>query len=390
MGKGSRNRQLHQQEKIDHPEKYKKKNQIPKWLSPLIGIVLAVAIVVGLVAGIVSSNGIIQRNRIILESESGKFDVNQNMATFIAWQSLYYNASMYWTYCSYGLIEDTYGITDSYTVDQYALTVAQSSLDTQLRDSIDDVLESIKVYVAVCDAAYKAGVELKDEDMTSVTEAIDELEALREEYGYASLKAFLKTAMGTGMKERDIRDALEMIALYNKYCTVKQVELEKAVTLADIEAFRDQNPEDYYKTDYLTFAADNEDFAKELAKLTNAEDFKLAILNNHFDNNYKAAYNKYTTQVKATEALTTIKGKTNSNGGDALSKALKKIGAEEKTYNKDDEENEDLEKWLFSTSRKQYETALVTSENVIYVVAFLSEAANETTVTASVATFNFV
>ena len=143
MGKGSRNRQLHQQEKIDHPEKYKKKRQAPKWLSPLIGIVLVVAIVVGAVAGIISSNGIIQRNRIILESQSGKFDVNQNMATFIAWQSLYYNASMYWTYCSYGLIEDTYGITKSYTVDQYALTVAQSSLDTELRNSIDNVLESI-------------------------------------------------------------------------------------------------------------------------------------------------------------------------------------------------------------------------------------------------------
>ena len=390
MGKGSRNRQLHQQEKIDHPEKYKKKRHAPKWLSPLIGIVLVVAIVVGAVAGIISSNGIIQRNRIILESQSGKFDVNQNMATFIAWQSLYYNASMYWTYCSYGLIEDTYNITKSYTVDQYALTVAQNSLDTELRSSIDDVLESIKLYVAVCDVAYAEKVELKDEDMTSVTEAIDELEKLREEYGYTSLKAFLKTSMGKGMKEKDIRDALEMIALYNKYCTVKQVAFEKAVTLADVEAFRDKHPEDYYKTDYLTFATENEEFAKVLAALTDPEVFKSAILNDHFDNNYKTAYNKYTTQVKATDALTSIKGKTNNNNGTALSEALAEIGAIEKTYNKNDEENEDLEKWLFATARKQYETAMVTSENVIYVVAFLSETANESSVKAAVAKFDFV
>ena len=390
MGKGSRNRQLHQQEKIDHPEKYKKKRQAPKWLSPLIGIVLVVAIVVGAVAGIISSNGIIQRNRIILESQSGKFDVNQNMATFIAWQSLYYNASMYWTYCSYGLIEDTYGITKSYTVDQYALTVAQSSLDTELRNSIDNVLESIKLYVAVCDAAYAAGVELKDEDMTSVTEAIAELEKMRGEYGYSSLRAFLKTTMGKGMKEKDIRDALEITALYNKYCTLKQVEFEKAVTLADVEAFRDKNPQDYYKTDYLTFATENEEFAKSLVALTDPETFKSAILSDHFDNNYKTAYNKYTTQVSATEALNSIKGKTNNNSGTALTEALEKIGAVEKTYNKDDEENEDLEKWLFATARKQYETAMVTSENVIYVVAFLSETANESSVKASVAKFDFV
>lgn len=392
MGKGSRNRQFHEQERIDHPEKYKAKKKYksaPKWVMPLIGIVLVVAIVFGVAASIVSSNGIIQRNRILIESESGKYDVNQNMATFIAWQSLYYNASMYWTYCNYGLYEDTYKITDNYTVDEYALAVAQSSLDTQLRDSIDDIVESLKVYVAVCDAAYAANVTLEESDKTTVTEAIAELEKLQEEYGYTSLNKFLQTAMRKGMKQSDIEDALEMIALYNKYCTVKEVEFEKAVTLADVESFRDLNPEDYYSIDYLTFAAENEAFAKQLAELTNPEDFKLAILNNHFDNNYKTVYNKYTVQVKATDALNAIKGKTNANGGDALTQALTGIGASEQTYNKDAVENEDLKNWLFNTSRTQYETAMVTSENAIYVVAFLSEAADETTVKAAVAEFTF-
>lgn len=391
MGKGSRNRQLHQQDRIENPQKYKTKKQAPKWLFPLISLVVAVAIVVGIVASVVTNAGIIPRNRIIIKSESGEFDVNQNMATFIAWQSLYYNASMYWTYCSYGMIEDTYGITKSYTVDQYALTVAQSSLDTALRDSIDDVLESIKVYVAVCDAAYKAGVKLEDGDKTSVTEAIDELKGLQEEYNYTSLKSFIKTFMGTGMKEKDIRNALELISLYNKYSTAKQVEFEKAVTLADLKGYREQNPEDFYKIDYLTFAAENEEFAQKLTQEAKTpEDFKNMILEHHFAENYKTVYNKYTTQVKAAEDLEKINGKTNANGGTALTEALTEIGAVTKDYTSTEEGlNEDLKKWLFDTARKQYNTALVVSEDRVYVVAFMSEAANDSIVQASVKEFVF-
>lgn len=391
MGKGSRNRQLHQMDRIENPQKYKKKKQGPKWLAPLISLVVVVAIVVGIVASAVINSGIITRNRVIIKSESGKFDVNQNMATFVAWQSLYYNASMYWTYCSYGMIEDTYGITKSYTVDQYALTVAQSSLDTALRDSIDDVVESLKVYVAVCDAAYKEGVALEDGDTTGVTEAIEELKGMQEEYGYTSLKSFIKTFMGTGMKEKDVRNALELISLYNKYSTIKQVEFEKAVTLTDLKTYRDQNPEDFYKTDYLTFAAENEDFAQKLTQeATTPEEFKNMILEYHFAENYKTAYNKYTTQVEAAKDLEKINGKTNENGGTALTDALTEINAITKDYTSNEEGlNEDLKKWLFDTARKQYNTALVVSEDRVYVVAFMSEEANDSIVQASVKEFVF-
>ena len=391
MGKGSRNRQLHQQDRIENPQKYKKKREAPKWLFPLVSLVLVAAIVIGVVASVIVNTGIVQRNRILIKSESGKFDVDQNMATFIAWQSLYYNASMYWTYCSYGMIEDTYGITKSYTVDQYALTVAQSSLDNTLRDAIDDVIESIKVYVAVCDAAYAAGVKLEESDKATVELAIDEMKSMQKEYAYSSLKSFIKTFMGTGMREKDIRRALELTALYNKYSTVKQVEFEKAVTLADLETYRGKNPESFYKNDYLTFAAENEEFAKKLvAEATTPEQFKNMILEHHFEENYKTVYNKYTTQVDAAKDLEKINGKTNANGGTALTDALTEIGAVTKDYTATEEGlNEDLKKWLFDTARKQYNTALVVSEDVVYVVAFMSEAASEDLVQASVKEFAF-
>ena len=157
MGKGSRNRQIHLQDRLDHPERYKEKKQAPKWLGKLVAWVLLAAVLIGVAAYIISANGIIQRGRIMIDSESGKFDVNQQVAAFIAWQNVYSNSAMYWTYCSYGLMEDTYSVTKNYkTADEYALTSAQYSLENQLRDSIDDVIDSLKIYVAVCDAAYAA------------------------------------------------------------------------------------------------------------------------------------------------------------------------------------------------------------------------------------------
>ena len=132
MGKGSRNRQLHQQDRMENPKKYKeakRRKPTPKWVTPLVCIVLLVAVVIGVGASVFSKYGIVKRSRIVLESQTGKFDVTQQIATFIAWQTLYSNAAMYWTYCDYGLIEDKDKIADNYTIDQYALSVAQISLD---------------------------------------------------------------------------------------------------------------------------------------------------------------------------------------------------------------------------------------------------------------------
>ncbi|MBO5293639.1 MAG: hypothetical protein J6B71_00090 [Clostridia bacterium] len=393
MGKGSRNRQIHLQDRLDHPEKYKEKKQAPKWLTPLISIVLLAAIVIGVFAYVISANGIIQRGRILIESQSGKFDVNQQMATFIAWQSVYSNSAMYWTYCSYGLMEDTYKVTTNYkTADEYALTTAQYSLQNQLRDCIDDVVESLKIYVAVCDAAYAADKNCYKTDAVKagVKETIAQFDELKTTYGYTSVNGFLKMAMGTGMKESDIEKALTMLEVYDAYCTEMQVSFETATTLEDLKTFRDANPKDYYKTDYLTFAADNKELADQLKACTTPEEFKALVLSDHFANNYKTTYNKYTTQVEVADVVANLKNKTDANGGTALTAALDEYAFEStREFLPDATPDEDLKKWLFDSKRKQYETGSVETEDGIYVVTFFSEAASETSVTARYKFYEF-
>jgi hypothetical protein len=161
MGKGSRNRQLHLQDKEENPKKYKKKvqRQMPKWVKTAICVLLLAGVLFGIGAGIFNKYGIIERNRIIVDSKTGEYDVTQQIASYVAWKNVYYEASMYWLYCKYGIYEDTYGITKSeaeggFSQDAYALAIAQTTLETTLRDVVDDTVATLVEWVAVCDKAY--------------------------------------------------------------------------------------------------------------------------------------------------------------------------------------------------------------------------------------------
>ena len=315
MGKGSRNRQNHYMDRQENPAKYQKKNnkKKPQWLGSAIALAIVVAILVGVGAYIVASNGIIKRGRVLIESETGKYDLNQQTITYLAWQSQYASAYYEYLYYQYGIMEDTYGITSTYSSgDEFAIVAAQTAVQQQLRDCVDSMIDQLLAYVAVCDEAHRNGVKLDDADMESVDSGIAQLKEMQAAYGFESLNQFLGTAMGQGMKKSDVEKALKIVALYNKYCTQIQGDFEKVVTLADVEGYRDANPEDFFKIDYLTFAADDQALADQLAACKTAEEFKSLVLTNHLDKNYKTAYNKYTTQETAKTELASISGKINS------------------------------------------------------------------------------
>lgn len=390
MGKGNRNRQRHLEDKLANPEKYsvKEKKKAPKWLTPAISIVLVAAILIGVVASIITGAGIIPRNRILVESQTGKFDLNQQMITFIIWQEVYYSA--YSEYYSYYYSGTTSNITSLFSsAGEYALTAAQYSVTSQLRDFADSYLDLFKVYVAICDEAHRAGVTLEAKEKKEIDDTIKQLKSMQTSYGYVSFDVFLKNMIAKGMKEKDVRAALEVIALYNKYAAMQQEAFEDAVTEADIDKYLKENPDGFYKIDYLTYAADDKEFADELKACTTAEQFKALVLEKHLEENYKTSFNKFVTTAKANEDLASLSTKI----GEALSKSLDTIGADGvKEFTKDDdfEGKTSLKTWLFNTSRKQYETTVVAVDDGIYLVAFYSTAANTSKVQARVKYYEFL
>ncbi|MBR2019545.1 MAG: hypothetical protein IKA05_04025 [Clostridia bacterium] len=395
MGKGNRNRQRHLQDKLENSVKQKPKKQLPKWLYHAIAWVLVAAVLVGVVASVITETGIVKRNRVLLKSETGNYDVNQQMATFIVWQEVYYTAySEYYSYYT-GSSSDTSNITSVFSnASDYALTAAQYSVDSQLRDCVDDVMEMLKIYVAVCDEADRNDIELEEKELKDIDATVTQLKSMQTSYGFVSFDTFLKTFMGKGMKEKDIRAALELVALYNKYASMKQDELKSGVTAEDIQKYLEENPDEFYKIDYLTYAADTEEFANILKECATAEDFKTKVLEHHLAENYKKIYNKYVTTVLAKDELASLSTKTDSESGTALSDALDALGADaEKEFSKNDSftGKEDLKTWLFDTkNREQYDSNVVPVDDGVYLVVFYSEKADSEKVSARVKFYEFV
>ncbi len=401
MGKGSRNRQYRLNEEAIAPKKKqqaKQKKPMPKWAKSAIALALAFAVLLGVVAFIINDTGIIKRNRVLLESVSGKYDVTQQMATFIAWQEIYSSAYTYWYYCNWGIYSDdnAKAVIENFEDNPggYALTVAKYAIEDSLRDSIDDIMENLKIYIAVCDEAVSKAENMTEADWAEVTEATAEsLTSLKSQASnYISFSAFLKDAMGNGMKEKDIKSALNLINLYNCYASKMQEDFEAATTLADIEKYRDENPDEFFKTDYLSYAADSEEFAKQLAACTTADEFKALVVSNYLDANYKTIYNKYTTQVTAKNELESLKdsnGKylTDTANGKALTEALDNLGVNAvETFKKNGSytDKTELKTWLFNSKRVNQDIDVVNTTNGVYLVVFLSEEAASSADDASV------
>ena len=400
MGKGRRNRERNLQDRLANPVaknlKNKKKSGMPSWLTSAIAILVVAVILLPLIISGIQESGFFQRRRILIKSQTGEFDINQQMATFIAWESLYESGLQYYQYMQYGLIEDTSGVTYYYTADQYAMNMAYAGIQNSLRDSVDGVVELLKQYVAVCDLAHKEGMTLTEEELAQVDEVVEWLNQMRAGTSFTSLDKFLGYTIGTGIKEKDIRDATKMVLLYNKYVQEKQIALDEKITLENMTNYREENPQSFYKIDYLTYAVKDKELSEQLKACKTPLDFTNLIIKIFFDDNYKTLYNQYTLQVEVSEILKDkLTGKTDAadGSGTALSDAWKELGVETTTeYSKsDDKLNADLVSWLFSTKRTQYESGSFTTDDGIYLATFYSknDQAGKDTVEARVKFYEF-
>ncbi len=367
MGKGNRNRNSNAPQR--NAQKQQKK--MPAWLMPTITIVLVVALIGYALVDSILTSGIFERNRVIVESQSGKYDITQQMATFIAWQNLY---TTY--YYSYDSLKESYAdLAKSYAnATEFALSMAASEVKSNLRDNLEDIKNDLVNYVAVCDAARKNNIQLDDDDKQSINDVITSLKTTQVSTNHSTLSSFLNAYIGTGMKERDVRKSLEIITLHNEYCTAMKIDYEHVITLADLDAYRLEHPENYYKFDHLNFATDNKELAEKLAACKNDTEFRNLILKNHFDVNYGEIF----ATLEATEDYKQIEGKQDTEESKALSDILDQLGFEaEKGYMKSEmsADQKKLSDWLFNSNRKQYQTTLISTEDAQYIVAFFSPAA---------------
>ena len=169
MGKGNRNRQNREErvEIVSATPAKKKKTRVRKPMPPVVKSIITYAVtvllLVGALVGILAGMGTFKRANIVVKSESGDYNLNQQMATYIVWSSAYYEYYYNWQYYMSTEEKATFNNAlnggEDLTASQYALYAASNLTQQSLKSAFNSFEASFRGYVAVCDVAEELGIQ---------------------------------------------------------------------------------------------------------------------------------------------------------------------------------------------------------------------------------------
>ena len=379
MGKGKRNKQLQVEERAGAPEKRQNKKQfvMPVWAKRALCIVLLVAVVAGIVTAALLNGGAIQRNRIIVESNSGKFDMNQQMATFVLWYTMYQQAVYEWQNAYY---QQYFGgsassiVTQYPSPDSYGVTMAAYYTKEVLNSGLYSIKDYLIELVAGADAALDAGLKYEAHDKQDAKDVVVWMQNLYLNLGFAeynyTFDYFLSAYVGDNFKTSDIEDAARVMIMYSKYSDYMNYNFQHEATGDDLQNYIEKNPAGFFESKYFVFNAAKESMIREFFYDKFMDERFESTVAKHFANEDRLA-------------ITELKG-------DALNAKLEELGLKTTTaYTKGEDGKaspelpEAIEEYIFSTSNKAGTFAAVSGEKCAYLIYF------EKTSTATEATISY-
>lgn len=401
MGKGKRNRLLHVED-VAAPKKNQTKNKkqfiMPKWAKLAICAVLLVAIIGGIVAASLANSGIIYRNRVVVESKSGKFDVNQHMAAFILWQTVYQQSFYEYYYTSWGMYQDTNKILENYySANDYAVITATSYVSNYLKTGVTSMQEYLTKMVASADAALQAGLKLEAHDKEEAKAYVEQLQSyyaqfrneyvemyneskgilpstgiwgLRANLAMSTFKNFLDLSVGETFKSSDIEDAAKLMIMYSKYSDYMSMEYEDDATTDMLQDFILRHPAGHFETKYFTFTGADQAMIREF------------FSDKFMEERYKSTIAKYVAGLDLNKNMTADEqaAQLKALGMDTFTDYTKTVDADgNATYSPD--LNEKLGETIFNASIKAKQISVIADGDKVYLVYFNKDS---TATTASI------
>ncbi len=378
MGKGKRNRLLHIEDNTGAPKKQqnKAKKQIvwPVWAKRALCIALLVAVLAGIIVAAVISGGTILRNRILVESKTGKYDMNQQMATFVLWYLAYQQGYQQGYYLG-SYFAGNNGITDPDQVEayaqqygmQYALSQAADQTKLKLNSGLNDIKDYLIELVAGADAAEKEGLKFNANDKASVQDIVSEIQNIYIVSGHSSIpfKNFLAEYVGDSFKTSDIEAAAKVMIMCSKYTRFVSFGLQDDPDENALKDYILKNPAGFFETKYYLF--NNMDTAfirKHFSDEFMAERFESTIAK------YYANIDRLAIMDLKDEALT---AKLKELGLDTATEYTKTTTDGKDTYSPDTLP-EAIGEYIFSTANKAGNFAAISGDKCAYLVYFKENA----------------
>ena len=366
----------------------------------LILVVTLVLVVAILGYTFVDSIGVIGRLDNAAKSDTIKLNEKElDVYRFHVAQNQYYTQFMYY---QYGLMQDTYGVTKMFASGaDYANYMIPSTVGSGSFDA--SAYAYAEQYLTYCEDAKAKGLydQYKSEIASDIEEYIEGLKETAKVNG-VSFNKYLKQWIGTGVSKGDVESAMEYYFIGGKHAEKLQKDYSDAVTVEEIEKYRDDNKATFYSTKYTSYKLINEKLKTEykIEDCKTVEEVKTLIVKYMVDTKFDALYKTNITDKKIEDAdqaktkadvLTTVLVSLELAGKDTDGNEIKAVFTKDDTdaykkaayticnnittsskteLNKVKESTAkwadpkgtsatDLQKWLFGEGRKEGDTKLI-------------------------------
>lgn len=400
MGKGNRSRQDRAFETVNTGIEPAPKNT--KLITTIATAAVACLLVACLALSAVVNTGILLRSRNVAKTDN--FSASGSVAAYLIYSQAQEMAALY----------QQYGM--NYSVAQI--------LDMSFDSMAETTVRQLRQMLILSEYAKKNNISLSDDDKEAIESYIGSIEEAASSNLY-STGAYIKLMYGSGVNEKDIREALELNYLANAAYESLKEELKVNITEDAMNKYIEEHVDQFYMVDYLSYtftaeltaagaeateeekAAYEADktalkaLAEKLAAAKTADEFKAAaadyIVNTVASKKFDELYAKEAlTEAPAEDVLKAdkanvlalvLKSLTSEDEvkleqsadaayNNALSEIFDALKKEAKTAytdlltedayhyaaNTEEDKITELDKWLFDEATKENDTKIITSE----------------------------
>ncbi len=364
MGKGNRTKNEKAASVLASSAKKKrsaKQGQMPTWVGTLILVSVLAVIIAFAVVSVLAQRGVFLRHKLIAETEH--FEVTVPMASYMVYTEYQNFVNQYQESGWLSYIKGTggNGLNTSLPLREqiYSQPTAEKP-ETAYMTWFDyfatSATKSIAQVLVLCEQAHALGITLDEADLQSIETTMQTLELYALYSGY-ELNAYIPMMYGNGVRDRDVRDMMELTTLATKMTNLKMDELRGGATDVRVNMYYEKNKADLdVYVDYIsyTFVAkfDAKDGTTDEIKQENATAWE----------KYSKDMERYNAIVKELEGCTTAKefcdkleaflAKSKDEGGEGMTATeafLAQSGAHHFDYKKDDGADSAINDYLFST-----------------------------------------
>ncbi len=231
-----------------------KKKISGKDLGIKIFLIATVVIIIAAIGfNMITSSGLLLHSFKPMTSEN--YSVNAAMMNYFYKTSYYGFVNQMGDYLSY------FGLDTSKSLKNQAYTEDMTWHDYFLDSTVSQVEEML----VLAESARAEGMELSADEIAGIDETMASIASTAASYNYPSVSAFLAAQYGAGIKEKDVRAAMELSSLASKYSQKISDGIE--VSEDEINTYFEENRETYTYVDLRQFS-----FAASEAETANATD----------------------------------------------------------------------------------------------------------------------